>query len=677
MTASARKRIGELRKELERASELYYNHGSSDLSDSDYDARWAELVELETAHPDLVTPDSPTQRVGAPLPKGSSFDKADHLVPMLSIESLTNEEEVREFDARARKSLASDDDEEEEREEAPLHWVAEPKLDGVSANLLYENGEFVRGLSRGDGTTGEDITQNLRTIRNLPLRLAIDDPPARIEVRGEVIMNRDAFARLQAESETTQDTPFRNARNTVAGTLKLLDPRTVARRPLDFICFGIGHAEGLEVASHSELRDLLDRSGFTLATPYEQSEGIDGVVAYRDRLEADRDEMPYEMDGIVAKLDSVEEQHRLGRTARAPRWALAFKFAPRRATTRVLGITAQVGRTGKITPVAELEPVEIAGVTVRRATLHNWGLLDERDVRVDDHVEIERAGDVIPAVVEVHSDKRDKKSRKQKPPTECPTCASALEPEGAFLYCINLDCPDQLKGRIVHFASRRALDIRRLGEKYVDQLIDAGLVKRLEDVYTLPDRKAEVLALDRWGEKSYDNLVEELDRAKSPPLAKFVLALGIRHVGEQTAKDLADEFDTLDALRNADEEALVGVHGVGEEVAASLIHFFALEETGRFLDAAFAAGLSIESSAAPAGGSLDGMTFCFTGGMTRMTRDAARALVEEHGARTSSSITKKVTHVVAGEGAGSKLAKAEKLGLEVLTEDEFLEIVER
>lgn len=670
--SSAAKRVRELRQRIEQAADLYYNEGAPEISDADYDELFAELVALEREHPDLAAPDSPTRRVGAPLPKGSSFAKAEHLLPMLSIESLTSAADVVEFAARTRKFLSLEEDD-------PLQWAAEPKLDGVSASLLYEDGVLVRGLSRGDGAVGEDITQNLRTLRSVPLVLAGDGPkPARVEVRGEVIMRRDAFARFQAHQETTTDTPFRNARNTVAGTLKLLDPKTVAARPLEFIAFAVGHAEGLEATGHTAMRERLAEFGFVVATPFVVVDSVEGVQEYHADLEARREELPYELDGIVAKVDDGSLQRRLGRTARAPRWAFAYKFAPRRATTKVLAIAAQVGRTGAVTPVAHLEPVEIAGVTVQRATLHNWGLLATRDVRVGDVVEIERAGDVIPAVIAVDEAKRAKGSKPTEPPSQCPTCATGLELEGAFLYCVNLDCPDQLRGRVLHFASRRALDIRRLGEKYVVQLIEAGLIAHLEDVYSLPDKETEILALDRWGEKSFENLREEVEAAKRPTFARFLNALGIRHVGEQTAKDLADEFDSIDALAAADEEALVAVDGVGPEVAKSVRHFFELPQTQRFLDAARAAGLEIQhtkSTASAAAGDLAGMTFCFTGGLARMSRDEARALVEARGAKTSASVTKKVTHVIAGEKAGSKLAKAEKLGLEVMDEDAFFEMV--
>jgi DNA ligase (NAD+) len=661
---STEKRAAELRRILREAADLYYNEGASPISDADYDALFAELRALEAADPELRTDDSPTRRVGAPLPKGSRFPTAAHLAPMLSIESLTSADEVREFAERARKYLALEED-------RALTWVAEPKLDGVSASLLYEDGVLVRGLSRGDGTVGEDVTQNLRTIRSIPLRLAGQGPfPARIEIRGEVILSAQNFARLREETETSTDTPFRNPRNTVAGTLKLLDPATVARRRLDFVCWGLGHAEGLADATYTEQRATLAGYGFTMAEPCRSCAGIDEVIAFHAGLEAGRDTIGYEMDGIVAKVDDLELQRRLGRTARTPRWSLAFKFAPRSGTTRIERIVAQVGRTGAVTPVAELEPIELAGVTVRRATLHNWGLLAERDIREQDVVEVQRAGDVIPAVVEVHHARRGSDSRAVEPPSACPTCGAALESEGAFLYCVNVECPDQLRGRIVHLASRRALDIEGLGPKAVDQLMEAGLLRRLEDVFRLPERREEIVGLERWGERSFEKLAAHIEGAKHPPLARFLHALGIRHVGEQTAKDLAAAFEDLDAVAAADEAALCEVDGVGAEVAASIRRFFSLPENQRFLEATAAAGVRIARSERAAG-PLTGRVFCFTGGLGAMSRDDAKLRVEALGAKTSASVTKAVTDVVAGAKAGSKLDKARKLELRILSEEEF------
>jgi DNA ligase (NAD+) len=661
----AARRIAALRAQIRRADHEYYNLGRPDLSDTEYDRLAAELRDLEAAHPDLLTPDSPTQRVGAPLPKGSSFATGKHLAPMGSIESLMTATDVVEFDARVRRLLDLQDG-------ALVDWNCEPKLDGTSANLLYEHGRFVRGLSRGDGTEGEDLTQNLRTVRNLPLSLLGEGPfPPRIEIRGEVIMTKAAFARLQDSEETSAEGTFRNARNTVAGTLKLLDPRIVQRRALDFIAFAIGHAEGIELASHGALREQLAAWGFQVAAPARLVQGIDAVLAFRDELERIRDDQPYEIDGIVAKVDRMDLQQRLGRTSRTPRWALAYKFAPRLATTRVLRIGAQVGRTGAVTPVAHLEPVDLAGVTVRNASLHNWGLLADRDVREGDAVEIQRAGDVIPEIVRVFTDRRAPDSKPAQPPRTCPACGGELQVENKFLYCTALDCKDQLRGRIVHLASRRAFDIEGLGPKQVEQLLQAGIVTSVEDVFALAGRRAEVLELERWGERSFDNLIAQIDRSRTPTLARFLNGIGIRHVGEQTAKDLAAHFGSLQRLAAASPEQLMEVDGVGEEVAASVVQFFASPQNRRTLAALAAAGVAPQESAGVQRGPFAGRVFVFTGGLTAMSRDEAKARVEALGASTAGSISKKVTDVVAGADAGSKLEKAQKLGLRILDEAAF------
>jgi DNA ligase (NAD+) len=665
---AARRRAAELRARIARADDLYYNVGRPELTDSEYDELFLELRQLESQHEELRTPDSPTQRVGAPLRSGSEFATRPHLSPMLSIESLMNEHQAREFDTRARRLLGT---------EEPLVYAVEPKLDGVSASLLYEHGRFVRGLSRGDGERGEDVSQNLRTIRNLPLQLLGKGPhPARVEIRGEVILSRREFRRLQEQVETTTEGPFRNARNTVAGTLKLLDPAIVARRPLEFICWGVGHAEGLEAQSHDELRRRLRGFGFKTAEPYQLANGIADAIAFHDQLEEQREAFDYEIDGVVAKVDRLDLQRQLGWTARTPRFAFAYKFKPRQATTRVLQILAQVGRTGAVTPVAELEPIELAGVTVKRATLHNWDLLAKKDVRVGDTVLIERAGDVIPEVVHALVERREPHSRKAGPPEHCPTCGSALTKYKAFLYCENLECRDQLRGRIVHLTSRRALDIPGLGSESADQLIDAGLLKAPEDLFSLAQRRDSVLELDGWGERSFQKLIDGIEAAKRPPLHRFLHALGIHDVGEETSKDLAAHFGSLGRIATAGLEELSAVHGVGPETAGSIHRFFRHEGTLRFLAQAAAAGVVVQQQAGLAG-ALTGRVFCFTGTLQGISRDEARALVEGLGATTASSISKKVTDVVAGAEAGSKLDKARQLGLRIHDESGFLALVGR
>ena len=661
--------LDQLRQKIRTADDQYYNRGYSDLTDAEYDILFVELRKLEAEHPALVTADSPTQRVGAPLAKGGTFPTVAHLATMGSIESLMASDEVRDFDARVHKLLGLP-------VETPLAWSCEPKLDGTSANLLYEHGQLVRGLSRGDGSQGEDLTRNLRTIRNLPLALPGNGPfPARIEVRGEVIISRTGFAALQEREETSSEGTFRNARNTVAGTLKLLDPRMVKRRPLDFIAFAIGHVEGRDFATHQELRVQLAAWGFQVAEPAALVHGLDAVLTFHDDLERRRDSMPYELDGIVAKIDDMALQQQLGRTSRTPRWALAYKFAPRLATTRVLAIGAQVGRTGAVTPVAQFEPTELAGVTVRNASLHNWGLLAERDVRVGDEVEIQRAGDVIPEVVRVFADRRPADSVPTSPPTRCPSCGGELHLDGKFLYCSALDCRDQLVGRIVHLAGRRAFDIEGLGPKQVEQLVAAGLVTSIEDVFALAPKKPQLLELDRWGERSTQNLLDQIERCKAPTLARFLNGVGIRHVGETTAKDLATHFGNLERLQQASAEQLMAVDGVGEEVAAAVTEFFGSTKNQATLQALATAGVKPQESAGVPEGPLVGRVFVFTGGLTTMSRDEAKAKVEALGASTVGTISKKVTDVVAGADAGSKLEKAAKLGLPVLDEAAFVALL--
>lgn len=670
-----RARVDEIRRAIRVADDEYYNQGAPSLSDREYDALFRELRSLEATHPQLLTEDSPTQRVGAPLPKGSGFQKAEHLAPMLSIESLTDSEQVDDFDGRVRRLLGLGED------NPPVGYAVEPKLDGVSASLLYEEGELVRGLSRGDGAMGEDITANLKTVRGVPRSLDRNGPtppPARIEIRGEVIIGKEAFGQFQAAQQTSGESSFRNPRNTVAGSLKLLDPGVVARRPLDFIAWGTGRIDGLDasITTVAQLRKALTGWGLMITEPFEEVVGPEGIKGYHQSVESARDRIDYEMDGIVAKVSRLDWQNRLGRTARTPRWVLAYKFAAQVATTKVLDIRSQVGRTGAVTPVADLEPVPLAGVTVSHATLHNWGLLRERDIRVGDTVDVERAGDVIPKVIRVHTDRREEDSSEVIAPEQCPSCGSGLEAEGAFVYCTNLECPAQLRGRLTHMTGRRTLDIEGLGPKNVDALMQGGVIQSIEDLWQLPARRDAIEALEGWGARSFEKLAEQIQQAKTPTLDRFINSLGIRHVGEQTARDLAAHFGTFDALQQASEEELVEVDGVGLEVAKAIRGFFTQPGNLAFLEACRGAGVDVQAVAVAAG-DLEGRTFCFTGGMDAMGRDEARELVEARGAKTSASVTKKVTDVVAGPGAGSKLEKARKLGCNILDEAAFLALVGR
>ncbi len=672
------KRIEELAAEIRRHNDLYYNEGSPEIADSEYDARVRELRALVEEHPDLAPREDPLVAVGAPLRRSKAFAQVSHRVPMLSLESLTSEEEIREFDQKAHRYLAVDVGDEAEARE-PFEYSLEPKYDGVSASLLYEKGKLVRGLTRGDGSTGEEITKNLLAVQGVLPSFDAQKAPELVEIRGEVLIPRQRFEELAAEREAQGEIPFRNARNAVAGSLKRLKSEGLESLGMQFLFWGVGDLKGWQdLGSYSQLAERVAGLGFTISPLFTHGTGIEAVLAYHADLELRREELPYEMDGTVAKVDDFGLQHRLGRTAKAPRWALACKFKPRRATSQVLDIGLQVGRTGIVTPVAHLAPVEISGVTVQRATLHNFDLLAERDVRIGDSVIVERAGDVIPEVISVLISERPRDSRPFDVPETCPECHEDLEKEGAFLFCTNIDCPAQIQGRIVHLASRKALDIDRLGRKYVDQLFDAGLVKTVDDIFFLQDHREELLALDRWGEKSYENLVRELDRAREPELPRFLYGLGIRHVGRKVARDLAEAFGSFEALREADEEQLIEIEGVGPVVAREVVRFLESASNRTFLSRLEEAGVRPRSMEIRAGEALPlaSQIFVFTGGLETMSRDQARERVESLGAATASGISKRVTTVVAGSKAGSKLDKARKLGLEILDEDGFRSLIE-
>lgn len=672
-TSAALREMRTLARRIQALDDAYYNDGQSELDDSEYDALKRELIALEEKHPDLAEDDSPTKRVGAPVRERRGFAKAKHRVPMLSLESLTSEEEVRDFVERARKSL------ELSEEDPALTWSLEPKYDGVSASLTYEDGVLVRGLSRGDGSTGELVTENYRRVRGVPEKLSGKNLPSVIEVRGEVLLERARFLELQTGQEERGETVFRNARNAVAGALKRIDPVGLEELGMDFIAFTIGDVAGFDLADdHPALMQQLGGFGFRTSELLRAGEGVDAILEYHRELEDERDALPYEMDGIVAKIAHFSHQRALGRTSRAPKWALAYKFAPRQEWTSLREIRVQVGRTGAITPVAILEAVDLAGVTVQRASLHNFALVQERDVREGDRVLVERAGDVIPEVVRVDLEARAEDIEPFAVPEACPECGEGVHGDGPILYCSNFDCPAQIRERIVHLASRRALDIDRLGDKYVDQLFDAGLLGSIEDVFFLTDDTESLLALERWGPKSVQALDEELDRARKPELGRFLYALGIRHVGRSISRDLADHFGSLDALRAAELEALLEVEGVGDVVAQALYEFFRSPRTEKLfarLAEAGVAPLEVEAKAVADDAPLAGRVFVFTGGLEAMTRDQARERVEALGAKVVSGVSKKVTDVVAGPGAGSKRAKAEKLELRILSEEDLLALL--
>ena len=665
--AEAKKRIEQLAAEIHEHDHRYYVLDKPTISDAHYDQLFRELKGLEEEYPDLRPPDSPTLRVGGGL--RTAFKKVRHLRAMLSLDSLMEEDEVRAFDERVRKAF------EVER----VEYVAEPKFDGLSVELVYEDGVLIRGSTRGDGETGEDITENLRTIRSIPLRLEAAPlaprPRGTVAVRGEALMPLTEFEALNKRLIEASEEPFANPRNAAAGTVRQLDPSITASRRLDLYAYEVMQGDEVRVASQHELLDTLRAWGFHVEKTMRRCHGIDEVVAFHAEMLERRDRLAYEIDGIVAKVDRRDWQTGLGERSRSPRWAVAFKFPPRIEITRVLDIAVQVGRTGKLTPVAILQPVDVSGVTVSRATLHNQDELDRKDVRVGDTVRIRRAGDVIPEVVEVLKDRRPRGTEPFRLPGKCPVCGAKVERVGAYHLCTNgLACPAQLAGHIGLFASRGAMDITGLGDKTVSQLIGKGLVKDLADLYHLTP--LDLAGLEGFAEKSIDNLIQAIEASRRPRLDRFLYALGIDHVGDTVARLLADHFGSLDPLLEADEETLEEIPGIGTEVATSVRHFFASARNRKVLDRLKAAGVRPVAEKKSKGPQpLAGEIVVFTGTLETMSRPEAQRCAEAAGARTASAVTRRVTLVVAGPGAGSKLEEAEKLKIPVIDEAAFLERV--
>lgn len=664
-TASAAARVKELRETIHRHNYLYYVMDAPEITDAEYDLLLRELIQLEKSFPELVTADSPTQRVGArPLDK---FSQVTHRIPMLSLENAFTEGDIADFDARIKRELGM-------AAGSDLIYVCEPKMDGVAVELVYENGEFAVGSTRGDGFVGEDITQNLKTIRGIPLRLHTDTPPRRLEVRGEVYLSLAAFQKLNAERQEAGEAQFANPRNAAAGSLRQLDPRITARRPLAIFCYGPGEAAGVEFTSQSGFLASLPAWGIPVNRNTETVTGVAGIVDYYRRIGEQRESLPFEIDGVVIKVDSFFLQRELGEKSRSPKWAIAWKFPPRQAVTRVNDIVVQVGRTGVLTPTALLEPVEVSGVTVGRATLHNWEEMERKDIRIGDTVVIERAGDVIPAVVKVVTEKRNGTERFLPVPPSCPECGSEIVRIAGevAVRCLGLGCPAQIRETIIHFASRNAMDIEGLGVKYIEQLLRLGLVRNVADLYYLT--KDHFMQFERMGDKLAENLLSAIENSKQRPLGRFIFALGIRHVGEHTAKLLAASFGSIEHLERATEEELVSVREVGPQVAQSIRTFFSNEQNLQVIERLLQAGVTPSVEQKRVGGRFTGKTFVFTGALTRFTRDEAKRIVEAEGGHAAGSVSKKTDFVVAGADAGSKLEKARELGVKVLTEDEFLEM---
>jgi len=691
MTAkgSIEKEIESLRQEINFHNYRYYVLDSPVISDAEYDKLMRRLEGIEAKHPELITPDSPTQRIGAkPL---EEFGAITHTIPMLSLKNAFGSEEAREFDDRVKRLLTPHPAlSHKGGGKEVIEYVAEPKIDGLAIELVYEEGRFAAGSTRGDGYTGEDVTQNLKTIKSIPMRLLqmqkssalggrsqkseIAYPiPSRLEVRGEVFLPLKAFEKINKERGKNSEPLFANPRNAAAGSLRQLDPKITASRPLDIFCYGVGTAVGIKFKTHFETLDALKVFGFKVNPLIKVCKGIEDVLGYHKEMEKNRDNLPYEVDGIVIKVNDLEFQERLGVLTRSPRWALAYKFKPREETTKIHKIEIGVGRTGALTPVAIMEPVEIGGVTVERATLHNQDEIDRKDIRIGDTVVIQRAGDVIPEVVLVVREKRTGKEKPFKIPDKCPLCSSRVERVGAIHYCTGgLSCPAQVKETIKHFVSKRAMDIEGLGDKHIEQFVDDGLIKDVADLYSL--KKDDLLKLERWAEKSTDNLIDAIEKSKKPTLPKLVYALGIRQVGEHMAHVLAEEFGALEAIMRADKERLLSVHDIGPETAESIFDFFQEPHNVKVIEKLKKAGILFPQMK-KVSGKLAGKTFLFTGTLESFSRDKAKELVEQQGGKAASSTSKNIDYVVAGTEPGSKYDKAKRLELKILTEEEFKKLV--
>ncbi|MCX6145125.1 MAG: NAD-dependent DNA ligase LigA [Ignavibacteriales bacterium] len=667
MSASILKRIESLRAQLREHDFRYYVLAQPTISDQEYDRLMRALVDLEKVYPEAITPDSPSQRVGGQPTK--EFQTVTHAVPMLSLSNTYNEGEVRDFDRRVRSVLGQEQ----------FRYVCELKFDGVAVSLLFSGGVFLRGATRGDGTQGDDITQNLRTIRSIPLRVMKKKKGLKeFEVRGEVYMKREDFRRMNADRELAGEKLFINPRNSAAGTLKLQDPKIVAGRPLNFVAYYLRSTEGGLVGHHDNLTTLREL-GFPVSQHSKVCKTVEAVVEYWKDWEKRRDSLPYDIDGVVVKVDSLAQQTRLGMIAKSPRWAIAFKFAARQATTLLHEIKLQVGRVGTITPVAELEPVFVGGSTVSRATLHNEDYIKELDIRPGDSVVVEKGGDVIPKVSSVVKEKRPPGTKPFAMPNKCPECGSRISrpEEEANYYCENSECPAQIRARIEHFAHRGAMDIEGLGEAVVDQLVGLGFVHNYADLYELHKRKRELVNLERWGEKSVENLLAAIDNSKQRSFSRVLFALGIRHVGASVAQLLVNQVATMDALMNASVVELQTIQGVGPQIADSVRRFLEDKHNSKIVEKLRKAGLQFEErlQRVVRQSPFLGKTVVLTGTLSTLSRDEAKEKIEELGGRVASSVSSKTDFVVVGADAGSKLDKAKKLGIRTIDEDDFSKLV--
>ena len=648
-----------LRREIDHHNKLYYVYDKPTISDYDYDMLMQRLKAIEAEHPELVTPDSPTQRVGgAALPQ---FQQVEHQVPLESLTDVFSHDELFAFGDRMDGMISE-----------AHEYVVEPKIDGLSMSLEYENGVFVRGATRGNGLVGEDVTENLRTVRSLPLR--IDNAPERLVVRGEVYMSKAVFNSLNAEREIKGEALLANPRNAAAGSMRQLDSKVAASRKLDIICFNLQYSSGEQYESHAQTLDAMREMGFPVV-PYTKFKDIRSCVEQIEKLGENRGELPYDMDGAVIKIDSLEQRRRMGSTAKAPRWAVAYKYPPEKKESKVLDIVVQVGRTGVLTPKVIVEPVRLAGTSVSAATLHNQDNIDRLDLRIGDTVLLQKAGEIIPEVISVNHAKRPEGTVPFVLPSVCPECGSPVvrDEDGAALRCTSPECPAQRLRNIAHFASREAMDIEGLGISVCESLINSGLVKTASDLYYLEPQS--VAGLERMGKKSAENLIAAIENSKEAGLSRLLCAFGIRQVGQKASKVLAAHFDDLDSLKEATVEELTNIPDIGAITAKFITEWFNNPQSLHLIEKLRDAGVSFKSREEKKDNRFAGMTFVLTGALEKFTRDEASAIIESYGGKASSSVSKKTSYVLAGENAGSKLTKAESLGIKIISEDEFAEMI--
>lgn len=653
------KQIDELRREIEYHNKLYYVDDAPVISDFDYDMLMQRLIKLEEEHPELITPDSPTQRVGGAAL--SQFTQVQHQVPLESLSDVFSFDELKAFGERMDSLLAAEHE-----------YCVEPKIDGLSMSLEYENGVFVRGATRGNGLVGEDVTENLRTVRSLPLRII--DAPERLVVRGEVYMSKSVFNELNAEREINGEQLLANPRNAAAGSIRQLDPKIAAQRKLDIVCFNMQYTSGEAYTRHSDTLDALKHMGFPVV-PYKIYKTIDGCCERINRIGENRGDFAYDIDGAVIKINSLEQRTELGSTAKAPRWAVAYKYPPEKKESRVVDIVVQVGRTGVLTPKAVIEPVRLAGTTVTNATLHNQDNIDRLDIRIGDTVLVQKAGEIIPEVLSVNKEKRPENTVAFKMPDTCPECGAPVvrDEDGVALRCTSPECPAQRLRNLAHFASKEAMDIDGLGISVCESLINSGLVGSPAELYYLDAQS--VASLDRMGKKSAENLINAINKSKQAGLARVICAFGIRQVGQKAAKTLAKHFKTLDKLMDASEFELMAVSDIGGITAGFIREWFDLPQSQHQIKLLREAGVSFESKEAVKDSRFAGMTFVLTGELSNYKRDEAAAIIESFGGKASSSVSKKTSVVLAGENAGSKLQKAIELGVKIIDEAEFEKMI--